>query len=84
MAHNPELTKFEPCDFPLSNKAVEYQKSIKKQPFEKVVTVLGVGENQVLNLINKFLSPDRQYVNYFCQQFFDNCAVDETNWSYYY
>jgi hypothetical protein len=37
MAHNPELTKFEPCDFPVPDEAVEWaKKRRRKKPANKI------------------------------------------------
>jgi hypothetical protein len=37
MAHNPELTKFEPCDFPVPDEAVEWAKKRgRKKPANRI------------------------------------------------
>ena len=76
MAYNPELIKFEPRDFPLSNEAIQYQKANRNiKPFEKVCDIRGVYPSQFLVVIDKFLSPNRQDIHYFCQTVFDDNTI---------
>jgi hypothetical protein len=41
MAHNPELTKFEPCDFPVPDEAVEWA---KKRGRKEIANIIDVNE----------------------------------------